>query len=158
MKSYGLFFLFFILFSCDFLSSKKWTKEEIIAQEMQQMNWNDLDHYPLFEGCDETADKLMQKHCFETTLTHHLSEILKQHQLVVHIAIKDTIWIHLHINNKGEMSVLTIEKNRETAEEIPQLDSIFSNSIALLPKLFPPLKRDIPVAAKFKLPIVLYID
>lgn len=157
-KSYSLLFLFLTMVSCELFIAKQPTREQLVKQEIQNINWNDLDRYPLFDSCDETVEKPIQKACFETTLTDHLKTAFQQHHIVVHQSVHDTVWINLHIDNQGKITILTIEKSDETTSELPQLDSIFKSSIAVLPSLYPPLKRDIPVAAKFKLPIVLHVE
>ena len=158
MKNYGILFLFLTLMSCSLFTSEKKIREKLVKEEIQSINWNDLDRYPLFESCDETANKPTQKACFETTLTRHLQTALQQHQFTVTETIRDTVWLHLLVNNQGNIIILTIEKNKATADALPQLDRIFNNSIESLPRLYPPLKRDIPVAAKFKLPVILHVE
>ncbi len=155
---YGLLLVWFTMVSCEWVTSKQPTKEQLVKQEIKNIDWNDLDRYPLFETCDETADKPVQKACFETTFTEHLEMTLQQYRIVVHQSVHDTVWMNFHIDNKGNLSILTIENSGEATVDIPEIDSIFKSSIELLPRLHPPLKRDIPVAAKFKLPIVLYVE
>ncbi|MCB0375203.1 MAG: hypothetical protein KDD04_04730 [Sinomicrobium sp.] len=148
----------FILMSCDLFIAKERTREALVKEEMQHIDWSDLDQYPLFETCDESAARPEQKACFETTFARHLQATLQQHQLIVQESIHDTVWIYLLIDNQGEITVSAIEKQKETAAELPQLDSILKRSITALPGIYPPLKRDIPVAAKFRVPVVLHVE
>lgn len=158
MKNYRLLFLFFMLMSCDLFTSAEHSREKLVKEEMRYIDWNDLDRYPLFESCDETAGKALQKSCFETTFTRHLEAALRQHLFTARESLHDTVWLHILIDRRGKVTVSDIEKSRETAVAFPQLDSVFKQSISVLPKLYPPLKRDIPVAAKFKIPVVLHVE
>lgn len=159
MKIYGaFFFLMLTLVSCDLFQSEKATREQLVKEEMRHINWSEPDQYPLFGSCDETTGKASGKACFERTFADHLKTALQQHEFVVYTAINDTVWINVTIDNKGAVRVSNIEKGNDTAAELPQLDSIFRNSITALPKLYPALKRDIPVAAKFRIPVVVQVE
>ena len=158
MKNYDWAWVFCICVSCDFFTDGKPAHEKILRQELKSINWEELDRYPLFTGCDETADKQEQKQCFETTLANAFSEALKKQSLTVRHAIQDTLWISLRITNRGEITIIHIEKDSLLAKEVPELDSIFKTALSEMPRLYPPLKRAIPVAARFKLPLVVQAE
>ncbi len=68
-----LLLVFFILLtSCDYFQSKKVSTEQLLEEEMQAINWNDVDEYPSFSDCDEAITNLEKKACFE----NHLHEFL----------------------------------------------------------------------------------
>jgi len=72
--------------------------------------------------------------------------------------VNDTIWAQFLIDNKGKILLLNVEKPNGPLTTRTRLDKLFENSIATLPELHPPLKQHIPVAAKFKLPIVIRVE
>ncbi|UNY99426.1 hypothetical protein MQE36_03565 [Zhouia spongiae] len=125
---------------------------------MKNINWNEVDQYPLFEACDETADKESQKKCFQLTFIEQVFTTLKNNHIVVHKSMNDTVMVQILVSNTGQISIDSIEKTPEITRQIPQLDSLLQQSIEKLPKLYPALKRDIPVGTKIKLPIVLKVD
>lgn len=157
-EKYGLFLVCFLLMSCDFFPSKQEAKEKLVEEEIKSIDWEHLDQYPLFENCDETAVTPVQKMCFETTLTTRLEADLRRQQFTVNEPLNDTIWIQFLISNQGKIVLLDIERSVSTARLLPRLDSVFESSINRLPRLYPPLKHHIPVAAKFKLPVVLHME
>ena len=54
-----------LLVSCNLFASKEKKMRKLVEQEMRDINWNDIDSYPLFENCDETQTKKGQRECFE---------------------------------------------------------------------------------------------
>lgn len=157
MRLTAAFLLIILCVSCDIFGGKP-SKEELVNREMQSINWNEVDQYPLFEACDETADKTQQRRCFQTTFTNQVFETLQNNHIVVHKSLNDTVKVHMLISNTGTIKITGIEKTDVINKQIPQLDSIINESLKQLPKLYPAIKRDIPVSTKIKLPIVLKAD
>lgn len=158
MRKFAIFFLFLILVSCEYLGLQKSNKEEIVQREMKSIDWNDVDKYPLFDHCDETASKNDQKECFQTTLTNHILGSLIGNQIEVNENINDTIYVQLLISNSGAVSILKIEKSDFISKNIPDINRYIATSIQTLPKIHPALKRDIPISTKFRLPIILAVN
>lgn len=155
MRISGAFFLIVLFASCEFFGGGKPTKEELVSREIKNINWNEVDQYPLFEDCDETASKDAQIICFQDIFIQQVFGILRKNQIIVHKNLNDTVKVHMLITNKGAINILDIQKSAAVEKQIPQLDSIVNESIKQLPKLYPALKRNIPVSTKIKLPIVL---
>ncbi|MEP0214470.1 MAG: hypothetical protein ABJD66_14715 [Cellulophaga sp.] len=147
--------MIFLCVSCDFFDSRAEKTQKIIEQEMGGIDWNAIDQFPLFEGCDELASKEVQKKCFEEMLLLHYSEILGDFEFVLDRKIKDTIRIDVLIDNKGLISILHIEQDSIVNSQIPGFNGIITRGIKSLPKLKPALKRGIPVKAKFRIPLVI---
>ncbi len=159
MKKYSLFFLFFSLLSCDLFTHNRTPPEKIAAEELKTINWKEIDQYPLFRNCDETADKAQQKQCFETTFAIAFSEALQQQPIKINHSAPDTLWIELLVSPAGKVELIKIEKiDNFKTEDISKIDSIVKNSLSHLPSLYPPLKRNVPVAAKFRLPLVVKVE
>ena len=155
MRKFSAFFLLLLMISCEYFGLHKSNKEELVQNEMKNINWNDVDKYPLFEYCDETASKKKQKECFQSILTNNILNSISENNIEVSKSINDTIHVQLLVSNKGVVTILNIEKSELIAQEIPQLNRYIATSIQRLPKIYPALKRDIPVSAKFSLPIIL---
>tara|TARA_R110000796_G_scaffold37722_4_gene95378 strand:+ start:288306 stop:288782 length:477 start_codon:yes stop_codon:yes gene_type:complete len=146
----------FLLFvSCDIFTSKEVKTRELVEREMQNINFNDVDQFPLFENCDETNAKEENKQCFEETLLHHFSTTLEGFEFVLKEALVDTLYVDFSVDKKGEISVLDIEHNAIVDEQIPEFDAIITRCLETLPQVTPALKRGIPVKAKFRIPIIL---
>ncbi|MCM5662261.1 hypothetical protein [Galbibacter mesophilus] len=158
MRKIGVILCCFLLVSCEFFTSKKETKEAIVERERKSINWNDVDQYPLFETCDETASRNEQIACFQETFTAHFLATLADNHLVSHTHLHDTINVHLLIGKEGHVTILQIKKNKKVAKEIPEIDTLIANSVETLPRVYPALKRNIPVNMKIQLPIIIKVE
>ncbi|MFK5974089.1 MAG: hypothetical protein QM485_12530 [Flavobacteriaceae bacterium] len=141
--------------SCDLFQSKDAKTQELINQEMLNIDWNDVDNYPLFENCDETLTKTGQRECFESELLGHFSAILREFEFVLDEDIDSTVYVDFSIDKDGRISVLNIEKDKAINLQMPEFDGIIIQSLKGLSPIAPALKRGIPVKAKFRIPIVL---
>ena len=130
----------------------------MVNQEMLTIDWNDVDNYPLFEGCDETVSKSGQRECFESELLKHFSITLQGFEFVIDPKVNKTVLVDFLINQEGKVSVLRIEKDKAIDVLMPEFNGIVSQSLKNLPPLAPALKRGIPVNAKFRIPIILNSD
>ena len=144
--------------SCDYFDNKKVTSQDIIKQELQTINWSEVDEYPSFSECDTISEKQERKFCFETTMLKYVNTYLSQQHIVVSEDIEDTIKIRLAISNAGKINVLDINAKPETLEIIPEIDSLLRGSINALPKIFPAIKRGQQVHTEFVLPVVISIQ
>ncbi len=146
---------FFLVVSCDVFTSKEERTQKLIAQEMQQINFNEVDQFPLFENCDETNSKEENKDCFEETLLRNLYTSLDGFEFVLKEEVVDTLYVDFLIDKVGEVVVLDISHNAIIEEQIPEFDAVITRCLLSLPQASPALKRGIPVKAKFRIPIVL---
>lgn len=122
---------------------------------MREIDWNAVDKFPMFEGCDELAPKPEQRKCLEETFSKHYAEILGEFEFKLGNSIQDTIDVDFIVDDKGEISVKKIGKNAAIADKIPEFNGIIARGLKSLPKVEPALKRGIPVSAKFRLPIII---
>ena len=144
--------------SCDYFDNKKVSSQDIIKQELQTINWSEVDEYPSFSECDSVSEKQERKECFETIILKHVNSYLSQHHIIVSEDIKDTIKVKLAISNTGKINVLAIKAKPETLKIIPEIDSLLRGSINTLPKIFPAIKRGQQVHTEFVLPVVISIQ
>lgn len=157
MKHLGIL-LVLLLVSCDYFEKNKIDASTIIQEELETINWNEVDVYPSFENCEEASTKSDKKFCFENALIKHINQNLAKHVLVVSESINDTILLTLNCSNTGELTINHLKIREATRLQIQNLDSIILSSFDSLPKLYPAIKRSQPVATEFKLPIVLKTD
>lgn len=155
MRKFLAILLLCACFSCDLFESKEKKTQKLVNQEMQTIDWNDVDNYPLFENCDESTSKTSQRECFETELLSHFSATLQEFEFVIEPGMDTTVFVDFLIDHEGKITVVQIEKDNDINEVMPEFDGIVSQSLRNLPPLAPALKRGIPVSAKFRIPIVL---
>jgi len=157
MKPFLLVFLI-LLTSCDSFQSKKVSTEQLFEEEMQAINWNDVDDYPTFSDCDSANTTQEKKACFEGYLHNVLASNLSNQKIIVTDDVSDTVVLKIHIDKTGQFSIKTIDMDSMTQAQIPQLDSILRHSFDSLPKIYPAIKRSQQVATEFSLPVIVNIN
>lgn len=146
----------FCLFtSCDWFTSNEEKTQELVNEEMRNINFNEVDRYPLFEDCDEMMDKSGQLDCFQNTLLEHYTETLEDFEFQFVSDINTSIYVDFLVDYKGEISVLEVQRNQDIENQIPEFQSIITQSLKGLPPLSPALKRGVPVSSKFRIPIIV---
>lgn len=158
MAKLGLFLCFFLLLSCEMINSGKVSQDEIVREEMEGINWSEVDRYPLFEACDETASVQEQKQCFQSEFVKHFYSTLSSRKLVVRRHLDDTIKVHLLVDARGEISIVSVDQSQRVADNLPALDALLELTVDGLPKVYPAIKRDIPVSTRVVLPVVLKVN
>ena len=141
--------------ACNWSASREEKTQELVSQEIQSIDWEDVDKYPLFADCDELVSKQEQKKCFMTTLLRHFSDTLHESEFVVQEEIRDTIFVDFMMEDTGSITLMNIHNAEKVNEQLPDFDNQIEKSLSSLPKIEPALKRGIPVRAKFRIPIVL---
>lgn len=144
-----------LLGSCSLMESKEKQAQQRVATEIQQIDWNSVDAYPLFRACDENATKAVQRACFGEQLTQHLQKALASYEFVLEPDMDPTVMVTFVVNTEGKVIVKDIEKDPALIEKTPELEDIISHGLNTLPHLAPALKRGIPVSTKYRVPIVL---
>lgn len=127
----------------------------MVAREMERIDWNTVDHYPLFEECDELMTRPTQKKCFENTITTHLRERMKTYGFEMKDSIQAIVFLDLLVDREGTIKVADIERNTQVLEQIPEFNRLIQREINNLPQVEPALKQGTPVNVKFRIPIVL---
>ena len=145
--------------SCTLFESTDKKTQKLVEEELLQIDWSDVDDYPLFNDCDETVSKEKQKHCFEEKLILHLSKDLKEFQLTSEKEIKDVIFLDFIVDKTGAISIVNIENKEIFGNQMEDFQRRVEKSLNSLPRIEPALKkfenRGIPVSAKFRIPIFL---
>ena len=156
MKNLWALFIACCFASCNPFVSKQDKTQELVDQELLQMDWNAIDHYPLFYSCDEMASKEKQKECFERTLSNLFLETLKEFEFTIPPEVDTIIHVVFVIDTIGKIKVLDIEKDGAIIEQMPEIDGVITQSLKNLPEIDPALKKGVPVTTKFRIPIVLH--
>ena len=147
-----------VTISCDFISPNKTTLRNTTLADLE-IDFSDVDVYPLFMDCNncDTSDK--QNLCFEMELIRRLQKLTSKNVLDASGQVNDTVMVDILVNTEGKISIVKIYKDDIIAKQIPELDSLLYKSIASLPAAVQPsLKRGIPVNSMFKLPILVSVS
>lgn len=146
------------LTSCEWKQRTDTLTRELVEAELKTIDWNQLDQFPLFNSCDETASKAMQQECFQTTLITHLSMAFQVVEMHSTSDGQDTIFVDFKVDSLGIITVMDITGNPMATDENIDFQEFVSQSLKQLPRLHPPLKRGIPVVAQFRIPLVIRIN
>ncbi|MBV1887939.1 MAG: hypothetical protein KUG51_01490 [Urechidicola sp.] len=141
-----------LLVSCQFFKKKELSEDAIIDTIV---DYNTVDIFPLFPDCDSIPSQEKQKICSQIKLSEHLYASLAKTEISTSKSINDTLLIFLRIDSEGLVSLTNLKTSSIIKEQIPTLDSLMANSVQKLPQLKPAIKRGIPVATEFTLPIVI---
>lgn len=76
-----------------------------------------------------------------------------KHKLEAKNPINEIIQVEVIIDNKGKVSAHKITISDSLKIAIPKIDSLIKVSLLTMPKLFPAIKRGIPVATQYQIPI-----
>ena len=88
-------------------------------------------------------------------MVQHIYASLKEYSLNATEAVNDTVFVKLVVDAQGKTTLSSIEISQKTKLLLPEFDSILKVSFQNLPKLQPAIKRNMPVATEFTLPIIL---
>ena len=157
MRHFVLFYIILSLVSCDYFEQKKIRTEDIVAEELDAINWNDVDEYPTFDHCED-AGMTERRACFEQGLTRYVMDFLSKQPMVVTETINDTVRVKFKVETSGEISVVDINSPDVVARELPAMDSLIVASLKGLPRIQPAIKRGQFVTTEFSLPIVISVE
>ncbi len=155
MKYFLSYCLLVLFASCELFVSKEKKTQELVNKEMLEIDWNDIDSYPLFENCDETLTKMVQRECFEQEVLTHCAKNLKDVEFTLLSGADSIIQVDFLVDQEGRISILEIQKDPAIDTQMPNFDQLIEQSLQKMPSLAPALKRGIPVKAKFRIPILL---
>ncbi|NVK52957.1 MAG: hypothetical protein HWD85_08485 [Flavobacteriaceae bacterium] len=132
-------------------------KKSVLQEVDTIINFTSVDASPTFNACKDIIDKEAKSNCFRTQLYKQVSVQLAKHRLVAKNPVDEMIQLEVIINSKGEIAIKKIESSSLIRENIIGLDSILNLSVKALPKIFPAIKRGIPVTTLYKLPIQIQV-
>lgn len=155
MRKTLLLIIFVAVSSCNNLETKKISSEEVLDQETKSLNWKEVDEYPAFEKCKSITNLTKARDCFEATVANSIYAYLAKQEPIVTQPIDDTLFLYLEISKTGRPVVDSIRVDTMIINELPELDSWVRQSVDSLPKIYPAIKRGIPVSSVFKMPILI---
>ena len=154
MRRPVIFVLILCFYACNYFEKQKISSDDIITEELNAINWNDVDEYPTFEQCRD-AGVTERRACFEQELSKHVLIALSKHPRVVTSPINDTIYVTFKVLGTGEIEVLEISMDNDLVQQLPGIDTLIRASITNLPKIEPAIKRGQFVTTEFSLPILV---
>jgi hypothetical protein len=151
----GYLLILLLACSCQLFETKKISTETFYEEELQSINWKDVDQYPVFADCESYSEKEVQKQCFERTLTNHIHAAISRRKIISPYALHDTVYVDFTVARTGRLSVNEFRIDSLTAHIFPNLREWILQSMDSLQPVAPAYKRGIPVRTDFKLPIAI---
>lgn len=151
-RLFAFFLCGFFLVSCKFFHKKELPKDLIIDTVI---DYSLVDVFPLFPKCDSIPSQEKQKICSQIKLSQNIYASLISVNITTSKKVNDTLLVTLIIDKTGVVSLSNINSSEFIQQQIPNLDSLIENGIKDLPVLKPAIKRGMPVATEFTLPIVV---
>jgi hypothetical protein len=158
MKNFLIIFCLGLLTSCQFFDKKVPDEQQLLQQELQKINWNEVDAYPTVASCEAIADKETQKHCFFDFLTQLIQERISIDTLHVLYPEIDTISLKVTIQPDATIAFETLKPQENVSYDIEVIDSILQNRLIDFPKIEPAIKRGIKVKSQFILPVIIKVE
>lgn len=150
-----LIFLLLLATSCQFFETEKVSSEKIYKEEMETIDWKDVDSYPSFSNCENALEKHEQKECFINTISTQLYKSLNHEDIVATRDVYDTVKVNFEVSSSGKLSILQIKMDTVLQKEFPNLQTWLLQSIDSLKPVAPAYKRGIPVKTQFTLPVII---
>ena len=139
--------------SCQYFEKNVPSKNDLLNQEMQHINWSVVDEFPSTKICDLINNKEERKICFFNFLTQKVQEKLKSDFLQMYFTKIDTLNLKVTIDSNAKMTFKT--NNLENFENFEKIDSIVAINLMNITPVEPGIKRGIKIKSEFILPIIL---
>jgi len=158
MKNFLIIFCFVFLSSCQLFDKKVPDEQELLQQELQKINWKEVDAYPTVASCETITDKEAQKQCFFDYLTQLIQQRISIDTLHILYPEIDTISVKVTIQPDASIVFETQKPTEAVSYDIEVIDSILQNRLADFPKIEPAIKRGIKVKSQFVLPVIIKVE
>ena len=103
MKRFGVLLCSFLCLSCQYFDTEKIPAETFYQQELETIDWKDVDRYPAFAACDTLSEKTTQKQCFERELGAYLKKTIIDQKIEAVKDIHDTIIVEFSISERAKV-------------------------------------------------------
>lgn len=148
-----LYILIFVLQSCQYFE-KKQSKEIMLKKELKNIDWNDVDEYPMIGNCDILDDKQQQKKCFFEFINQNIQKKLDSILIQKKTFAKDSILLQISVLPNSKIVYSFKKKDLELKNKI-NLDSVLQLPTLQFNNIKPALKRGIPVKIQFDIPVFI---
>ena len=108
------------------------------------------------EGCS-IIEKQAKFTCFKNTIHKKIGEQLNQHTFKIQDSINETIYVDVLIDAKGKIILDSMHSTENIKNQLPALESVLATTVDNLPRVFAANKRGVPVATKYRLPILIQL-
>jgi hypothetical protein len=155
LKKYCVYIILFSFFSCQYSDRKVPSEKDLLAKEIKDINWKEVDEYPSIIDCEKLTDAAMRKQCFFEFMASTIQEKLSVDTLKILFPKLDTIEVKVTVNPDASMKFEPQFPKDTVAYDTIKIDSILKAKLIDFPKVNPAIKRGIPVKTQFILPVII---
>ncbi len=157
MKKTLIYLFTILLVSCQLFDKKVPDENALLQEELQKVNWKQVDQYPSVLSCDSILDKEAQKECFFQFLSETIQTRINVDTIHILYPELDTISVKVTINPDASLVFETQKPTDSISYDIEVIDSILQNRLTNFPKVEPAIKQGIKVKSQFVLPVILKV-
>lgn len=132
------------------------SKDALLKQQLDSVNWSEVDEMPSVPSCDSLGSKPERAQCFIDFIAAEIQNRLSADTLTVRYAQFDTINVKVTISRDASLQ-FEPQFPENTAYDKTTMDSIIRSRLIDFPKISPALKRGLPVKTQFVLPVILNV-
>ncbi len=155
MKKSSILFLFFFVVSCQFFDKKVPNETELLQQELQKINWSEVDEYPSVYACDTMQNTATQKQCFFNYISQEIQQKISVDSIQILYPNIDTIQVKVTVF-PDKTTIFETQKPKDTLSySFKKIDSIIQTKLANFPPIEPASKRGVKVKTQFILPVII---
>jgi hypothetical protein len=154
MKRFSVIILL-IATSCHLFDKKVPNEDQLLQQELQKINWSQVDEYPSVYNCDTLQSVEQQKQCFFNYLTQEIQQKLSIDSIQMLYPNMDTIQVKVTVF-PDKTTVFEIQQTNDSLTyNLKEIDSIIQNNLSNFPPIEPASKRGVKVKTQFILPVII---
>ena len=147
-----------LLYSCQLFDKKVPDENQLLQQELQKINWKEVDEFPSVLTCDTIKDPAVKKQCFFDYLAQTIQDRIGIDTLQMLYPETDTISVKVTINPDSSLQFEPQFSKDSVAYDKVKADSILTSRLADFPKVEPAIKRGIKVKTQFILPVIIKVE
>ncbi|WP_430614257.1 hypothetical protein [Flavobacterium sp. JP2137] len=155
IKYYPLFILLLFLSGCGWSDKKIPNGDLLLKEELEKIDWTQVDAYPSVDLCDSLLDEAQRKQCFFDYLTVRLQEKLQLDSLTSRHPKIDTIEVRITVFPDAHLEFEPYYVSDSLRFRSQEIDSLLQLRLVNFPEITPAIKRGIPVKTQFILPLII---
>jgi hypothetical protein len=158
MKKAIALLLLFQLTSCHYFEKQVPSEEALLKEQLDEINWKQIDEYPTVVDCEQISDETLRKQCFFDFLTQTIQQKLAVDSVRNLFPKLDTIEVKVTVFPNEQVTFEPQFPKDSVAYDTIKIDSILHARLVDFPKIKPAIKRGIPVKSQFILPVILKME
>lgn len=151
-------FLVALFSSCQWRDKVPVNEELLFQEELNKIDWTQVDAYPSVDQCDSLLDEAERRACFFEFISTYIQSKLETDTLVSAFPTIDTLEVLVTVFPDSKITIEPSHTSDSLRFNAEKLDSILKIRLQDFPAINPALKRGVPVKTQFILPVILKVD